>query len=112
MTTSIICGGPGPHSPANGVLGTADRNITGMRCPAPACAPTPDPAFTNGETIRAQAAAALANLRTIRDAPQVSVTSVAQAQTVCRQLQSGIQSEATALIRLARLLLGQTDGTD
>ena len=69
-------------------------------------------AANNDSTLRQQAAGALANLRTIRDAPQVSVTSLAQAQTVCRQLQTAIQSEAAVLIRLGRLILGQTDGTD
>lgn len=73
---------------------------------------TTTPEQDNDQTLRQQAVAALVNLRAIRDAPQVSVTSVAQAQTVCRQLQAGVQAEANALIRLARLLLGLLDGTD
>lgn len=67
---------------------------------------------SNRDTLRQQAAAALANLRTIRDAPQVSVTSLANAQTVCRQLQTAVQAEAAVLIRLGRLALDQLDGTD
>lgn len=71
-----------------------------------------DTVQVNDQTIRQQAEAALANLRTIRDAPQVSVTSLAQAQTVCRQLQNAAQAEASVLIRLARLVLARLDGTD
>lgn len=91
---------------------TATRALTAQETADLAAQDVAATAETNTATIRQQAAAALANLRTIRDAPQVSVTSLAQAQTVCRQLQSAVQSEATVLIKLGRLLLGQTDGLD
>lgn len=35
----IICDGPGPHDPVDGILGTTDRaDANGMRCISPACA--------------------------------------------------------------------------
>lgn len=70
------------------------------------------PEQANQQALRDQATTALANLRTIRDAPPVNVTSLAQAQTVCRQLQTATQAEAATLIRLARLLLGLYDAAD
>lgn len=66
---------------------------------------------STGDTLRQQAAAAFANLRTIRDAAPVNVTSIAQAQTVCRQLQTAIQTEAAVIIQMGRLILNQMDGT-
>lgn len=40
-TFDIVCDGPGPHDPEDGVLGTADREVDGMRCQSPACAQSP-----------------------------------------------------------------------
>lgn len=48
----IICAGPGPHDPTDGIIGWAQGLIvpagsppytTGMVCAAPGCQPTPTP---------------------------------------------------------------------
>lgn len=88
------------------------RALTGPEVAMLSARDAADAQVANEAALREQALAALANLRTIRDAPQVSVGSVANAQTVCRQLQSAVQAEAAVLIRLARLLLDLRDGTD
>jgi hypothetical protein len=51
MSVNIVCDGPGPHIPANGVLGTADRPVQGMRCSSPACVPTPPQRQLNRDLV-------------------------------------------------------------
>jgi hypothetical protein len=34
---NLLCSGPGPHIPADGILGTADRAVSGMLCSSSAC---------------------------------------------------------------------------
>lgn len=98
----LICSGPGPHQPASGMLGTADAPVTGMRCAATACVPTPDPAGVNAETLRQQALAALSSNRTY-----VALASPTAAQTTAQV--KALSRQVNGLIRLA---LGQFDGTD
>lgn len=40
QTFPLLCDGPGPHDPSDGVLGeTSVEGASGMRCSAPACRP-------------------------------------------------------------------------
>lgn len=60
----IICDGPGPHDPADGVLGQSDRpDRHDVRCGAPECQPSaaPDPRATLLAEV--QAATTVAKLR-------------------------------------------------
>lgn len=39
---NVVCDGPGPHDPADGVVGESNiEGLTGMRCAAAACQPQP-----------------------------------------------------------------------
>jgi hypothetical protein len=66
----------------------------------------------NDRTIREQAEGALDTLQSHIDAPQVTFTTVAQAQTQMRQLQDAVRFQARVQRRLIRLALGLLDGTD
>lgn len=101
-TQNIVCDGPGPHQPPSGVLGTSDRPVNGMRCLAPACVPTTDPSVTNADSLRQAAAAALAASRTyVALAAPTAAQTTAQVKALSRQVNA-----------LARMALGQYDGTD
>lgn len=54
----------------------------------------------------------LAALQQIIDAPQVTFSNLAQAQTAVQQIQTAVTAEARQLRRLSRLALGLLDGTD
>lgn len=66
---------------------------------------------TNLATLRQQAEAALVTLQAQIDQPPVTVTTLAQAQAVCRGLQQAVQFQAQVDRRLIRLALGLLDGT-
>lgn len=60
-TYNIVCEGPGPHDPPDGVLGTTSvQGAKGMRCRSAACALAPDSAAVNGELVKQRARLALA----------------------------------------------------
>lgn len=62
--------------------------------------------------IRHLISEALDQLTTIINAPQVSFSNVAGAQTAARQIQNAVQFEARVLRRLVRLNAALLDGTD
>lgn len=104
MTFNIICDGPGPHQPANGLLGQSDVPVTGMRCSAPACQATTSPSLVNQATITQRAQAALATNTTYLAIPTPSNAQIAA------QVQA-LTKECSALIRLLLGLLDSTAGT-
>lgn len=61
----IRCSGPGPHIPADGVIGASDRPVAGMLCGSPDCAPAPQPDTTplTTQVDPAELEAALADAR-------------------------------------------------
>lgn len=62
MTYPILCDGPGPHAPADGVLGESSiEHTTGMRCAAPECQPVGEEAPTT-VTVQVDPAAVAAAL--------------------------------------------------
>lgn len=62
--------------------------------------------------IRTLTAEALSHLQAIIDTPPVTFSTVAQAQTQVRALQSAVKLQARVLRRLVRLAADQLDGTD
>lgn len=59
----IICDGPGPHIPADGVLGESDRRVRGMRCVSEACVIAPDPSVERAARTHDRLEQALTQLR-------------------------------------------------
>lgn len=68
-----------------------------------------DTANTNRATITAATTTALATLQAHIDAPQITISNVAQAQTALRQLQSALQAQARILKRLIRYTFNELD---
>lgn len=101
---NILCGGPGPHVPADGILGTSNIVVTGMRCSAAVCQAAPDPRQVNHETLSARAITAI----TANDA-FLALASPTNAQTLT-QVQR-LTRECSGLIRLVLGALDSTDGT-
>lgn len=100
---NIVCGGPGPHNPASGILGTCDRPPTAdVRCSSPACAKPDDPTVTNQQTLQQQALTALVNNRTY-----TGLASPSTAQTTAQV--KALSQQMNGVIRLA---LGQLDATN
>jgi hypothetical protein len=100
----ILCSGPGPHDPPDGVLGTADKVVTGMRCGSPACALADDPTATNAASLRAKTQQALAV-----NATYLGLASPSAAQTTAQV--KALTRECDALIRLLLGALDDTSGT-
>lgn len=130
----IVCGGPGPHTPASGVLGTSDTPPTAdVRCAATACVKPIDVTVQNQQTLQSRAQAALTantadiaqDQTLITQAATVTATSgtltTTQLSNMVRQLAQAVAAlaandtnrakEVNALIRLALGLLDTTDGT-
>lgn len=63
-------------------------------------------------TLHDQARAAMATLQAIIDSPQVTFTTLAQAQTQMRQLQTQVKDEARLLRRLVRLAVSDLTAAD
>lgn len=66
----------------------------------------------NRATIEQQLVQGLAALQQIIDAPDVSFTTLAQAQAAMRQMQAGMRAQARQSRRLTRLALGLLDAAD
>jgi hypothetical protein len=101
-TYNITCSGPGPHSPASGILGTSDRPPTAdVRCGATACIKPTDPTITNRDDLTTKATSALT-----ANATYLAITSPSNAQ---------VSAQVTKLTRqmdgVIRLLLNQLDDT-
>lgn len=102
---NVLCSGPGPHTPASGVLGTSDVPVTGMLCPATPCqaanvaaAGTQAVATANTATIQGNIQTHIGQLETWLTAnPNGAVLTAAQTKFV-----------AQTLIGVGRLLLGLT----
>lgn len=123
MTTyQIICDGPGPHSPANGVLGTSDQPPKpGMRCAAAACVPPASAEQVKAASLAAQLAAQIAPNSPARNAVANNATFIAAAKpgTAAAQASAAYdQAKALsqqnnviipAMLRTIRLLLGALD---
>lgn len=109
MTLNIQCSGPGPHTPANGILGQSDVTPTGaFYCSAAPCQAIPQAAAVlaataaaNQATIQQQAAAALTN-----NVAYLAIGSPTNAQVVAQV--AAMTRQLDALIRLA---LGKFDAT-
>jgi hypothetical protein len=107
----IICSGPGPHEPKDGVLGKADRAVTGIVCPLCAELLHAEQRImqekeatdaNNRATVESQAKTALDGNRTyLAIATPTNAQVAAQVRALTRQ--------ANGLIRLA---LAQFDGTN
>ena len=104
-TFNIVCGGPGPHNPASGILGTSDRPQTAdVRCSAAVCVKPVDPTVTNRATLTTAATNALAsNITYIALASPTAAQQTAQVKALTRQVD--------ALIKLTLGLLDDTAGT-
>lgn len=66
----------------------------------------------NRATIEQQLTQGLAALQSIIDAPDVTFSNLAQAQTAMRQVQAAVKANARQLRRLTRLALGLLDAAD
>lgn len=104
-TFNITCGGPGPHVPASGILGTSDRPQTAdVRCSSAACVKPVDITVTNRDTLTSKATAALAaNVTFLAIASPSTAQVTAQVKALTRQVD--------ALIKLQLSLLDDTTGT-
>lgn len=96
QTFPILCCGPGPHTPASGILGIADSEITGMLCSNPTCqagwaaeqAATPQGVLqANGATIQANVQAHMATISAwIAANPNGAVLTAAQTLVLAKML--------------------------
>lgn len=99
---NITCSGPGPHNPANGILGTTSSNVVAdVRCSSPNCVKPIDPAVTNRTSIETKAANAVT-----ANATYLTISATATNAQVRDQV-AALTRQNNALIRLA---LGQFDG--
>lgn len=89
----IICDGPGPHVPADGVLGTTDvPPRPGMRCAAPGCVPPATVEEANEATLTARAAAALtSNATYLALSAPTAAQNTAQIKALTAQVQAVIR---------------------
>lgn len=100
---NIVCGGPGPHVPASGILGTSDKPPTAdVRCSSASCVKPEDVTVTNQRTLQQQAQAALISNRTyIALAAPTTAQTTAQVKALTQQMQA-----------VMRMALGQFDATN
>lgn len=71
----IVCSGPGPHDPADGVVGywdgyapkNAEPLTNGTRCAAPECQPPPTPELLDADTRLNNLLAAIASAKSLTD---------------------------------------------
>lgn len=99
-TYQIICGGPGPHQPPTGILGTSDQpTIADHRCSAAACVKAPDPSTVNRSSIEQRARDALTT-----NAAFLAITSPTNTQVVAQ-----VRALTRQVNGLARLTLGELD---
>ena len=113
---TIVCDGPGPHIPADGVLGTSSvPPVPGMRCASPSCVPPIPAEVTNRQTIQVRAQQALtandaflatvAGRRTNIATGKTAATSLSTATvTTLTQAQSGIRQAGALLAQVATAL--------
>lgn len=101
---NLVCSGPGPHIPANGILGTTDKPGTDVRCSSPSCVKPLDPAVANANDLQTKVQAALTT-----NATYLALASPTAAQTTAQV--KALTREISALIRLTQNLLDDTTGT-
>lgn len=84
---NIICTGPGPHVPADGVLGQSDSPNRVARCASPSCAVQVDPIEANVETLRQRARQArTANATYLSLASPTAAQNTAQVQRLTKEV--------------------------
>lgn len=120
-TFTIVCDGPGPHIPADGVLGTSSvPPVPGMRCGSPSCVPstatTIAAQLATADTIRTNLAAQVAPGSPARNAITTNTTFVGTASPTNAQVVAQVKALSNQnkviipnLLRALRLLLGQLD---
>lgn len=112
MSVPILCDGPGPHIPVDGVLGTSSKALTGMRCSSAACqAPSAAEVSaaqtqTNADTVRSRAQAALA-----ANATFLALATPTQAQTLAQVQRLTKETNAVIRLLLAGALLADVSDT-
>jgi hypothetical protein len=112
---NIVCDGPGPHVPADGILGTSSIAATGMRCSSPACKVIPDAASTNANTLRTKAVQALTVNAAYLAQPAIPASptnaQLIAAVKILRDQLDTVTKENNALIRLSLNLLDDVSDT-
>lgn len=105
---AVLRGTPGEYTVE------ADQPEAALRAAVDAAPPAVDPAVdvTVRRTIHDDLLQGLATMQQIIDAPAVTFTNLAGAQTAMRDVQTAIKAEARQLRRLSRLALGLLDGSD
>lgn len=113
MTVPLICDGPGPHIPADGILGTASKPVSGMRCTSPACAPTASQQQINRETLEAKARQAIESNKTFLGHAAIpgGTLTAAQLTQAVNLIVPQLDSVAKQLNALIKITLGQLDDT-
>lgn len=115
MTFTITCTGPGPHVPADGILGTSSIQPRGeVRCGSTACIPPVPIEQANERTVADQLAATLASLQAIIDAadPAAGTLTAAQLSNAVRSLTTAVKTLARGERRLIRYAVRDFTGSD
>lgn len=115
MTFTITCTGPGPHQPADGILGTSSVQPRGeVRCGSAACIPAVPIEQANETTVAEQLRNALGTLTTIIDAadPGAGTLTGIQLSNAVRSLNTAVKALARIERRLIRHAVRDFTGSD